>query len=356
MAFRAYISQDSKTGTEHGFEHPYERAATLQAAKMLFRHYGKSQTDFALIANIEDPPIDLVILSSNGLGIAELKDYSGQVGGANNTPWSILDDKDNSVTQLKSGVYLNPFEQVGSYRRRLFGKLRAFVEKNPRLMPPWLLHGPFWTQAAVVFTAQKFDLSRIKIDPAVSRPWFRLLWLDEIPDWAYSLEFGSGHRLSSTQIDTLATDFFHTRLWTEIEENLDTNEPYGYLWVVTNGTESSPMSLDLDQAVIGRAPEVNLMLDPEIYPLVSRQHASIHKKANLVVITDLESKHGTWVNGERVDQVTGRVLKNGDRIVLGTCDESGQTSTGSCTLVYRAIMRRVEVTASEVINVRPNHS
>jgi hypothetical protein len=166
MTLSVYISRDAVTKTERGFEHPFERFAVLQAAKQLWRHYAKSQTHFALIANIERPPIDLVLISNNGIGIVDLKDYSSQVEGKDDTPWFIIDKHGKPTVQLKSGVHLNPFEQVKTYRRKVYGSLRGFVEQNPRLMPTSLLNHQFGIQASVVFTAQKFDLNRIKIDPA----------------------------------------------------------------------------------------------------------------------------------------------------------------------------------------------
>ncbi len=349
MTLSVYISRDTATNGEKGFEHPFERFAALQAAKMLWRHYEKSQTHFALVANIETPPIDVVIISNNGMGIVDLKDYSSQVGGKDNAPWFIFDKQGNPTTQLKSGVHLNPFEQVKTYRKRVYGRLRGFVEQNPKLMPPWLIRDSYGIQGAVVFTAQKFDITRIIIDPSVGRPWFSLKWLDEISEWAYSLEFGRGHKLTRTQIETLATKFLGTEPWVEIEGHLESKDPYGYLWVIVDGKEAWPLILDQDEMIVGRSPDVSLMLDPSSYPLVSRQHAVIRRSANTVIITDIESKHGTWVNGERTNHISGQSLKNGDRVILGTLNDQKEAGNGACTLIYKSIYRRVEVTASEEI-------
>jgi hypothetical protein len=171
--------------------------------------------------------------------------------------------------------------------------------------------------------------------------------LDELSDWAYSLELGRGHKLSRSQIELLATKLFATEPWVEIEGHLESKEPYGCLWMLVDNKEVAPLALDQDEMTIGRSPEVGLMLDPNAYPLVSRQHATISRRANAVILTDLESKHGTWVNGERVNNTAGQMLKPGDQIILGTCNTQKEPGHGACTLIYRLAQRRVDITASE---------
>src|SRR5687768_1505089 len=47
---------------------------------------------------------------------------------------------------------------------------------------------------------------------------------------------------------------------------------------------------------------------------VSRHHATILREADDWLLTDAESRHGTFVNGERV---TRRVLRDGDQVQVG---------------------------------------
>ncbi|MCW5860055.1 MAG: FHA domain-containing protein, partial [Caldilineales bacterium] len=64
--------------------------------------------------------------------------------------------------------------------------------------------------------------------------------------------------------------------------------------------------------VIGRDPRCHLPLDS---PLVSRQHARIDPgPQGSYIVTDLQSKNGTFVNGRRV---TRAALRPGDRIRIG---------------------------------------
>ncbi len=66
--------------------------------------------------------------------------------------------------------------------------------------------------------------------------------------------------------------------------------------------------------LIGRHRENTIQLGD---PGVSGFHARIYRGPEGYVLEDLKSRNGTWVNGERVYQVT---LTSGDRVHLGTTD------------------------------------
>jgi pSer/pThr/pTyr-binding forkhead associated (FHA) protein len=69
--------------------------------------------------------------------------------------------------------------------------------------------------------------------------------------------------------------------------------------------------IDTDSFLIGRGDECNLVLNDRA---ISRQHARIWREAGQFFIEDLESKNGTWVNGE---PLTGsRLVVDGSRIQL----------------------------------------
>lgn len=70
--------------------------------------------------------------------------------------------------------------------------------------------------------------------------------------------------------------------------------------------------LDRDWLTVGRDPNNEIVIGD---PQVSRQHARITRQGKLVVIEDLGSTNGTFVNGMRL---TGpHVMANGDVIGLG---------------------------------------
>src|SRR5690349_19130394 len=51
---------------------------------------------------------------------------------------------------------------------------------------------------------------------------------------------------------------------------------------------------------IGRATDNDIVLSE---PLVSPHHAEITRRSDVVMIEDLDSVNGTWVNGQRVAQI-----------------------------------------------------
>jgi pSer/pThr/pTyr-binding forkhead associated (FHA) protein len=66
------------------------------------------------------------------------------------------------------------------------------------------------------------------------------------------------------------------------------------------------------EIVIGRSSDLDMVL---VEDMVSRKHAKIATTGGSVVIQDLGSTNGTFVNGEKVKKIR---LKEGDRILIGT--------------------------------------
>jgi hypothetical protein len=93
------------------------------------------------------------------------------------------------------------------------------------------------------------------------------------------------------------------------------------------------------EVVLGRSAECALQLPAAG---ASRRHASVAWRDGAVVLRDLGSTNGTWLNGERVSQETA--LRSGDRIRIGgleilyCCVEAGTAVSsapvdGSSTVV-----------------------
>jgi DNA-binding winged helix-turn-helix (wHTH) protein len=87
-------------------------------------------------------------------------------------------------------------------------------------------------------------------------------------------------------------------------------------------SEGRAVALPDGETVIGRDPDVRLSVDASS---VSRRHARIVVSESGAVIEDLDSKNGTFVNGQRV--TVPRTLQDKDEIRVG-----------AATLVVRAYM------------------
>jgi Domain of unknown function (DUF4388)/Inner membrane component of T3SS, cytoplasmic domain len=64
--------------------------------------------------------------------------------------------------------------------------------------------------------------------------------------------------------------------------------------------------------IVGRSSDLDMVLVEE---MVSRRHARVELTGGTVVVEDLGSTNGTFVNGERVERAT---LVEGDRLLIGT--------------------------------------
>lgn len=71
-------------------------------------------------------------------------------------------------------------------------------------------------------------------------------------------------------------------------------------------------TLTAPRALIGRATHCRIVLDD---PLVSREHARLMISGTSVVLEDLRSANGVWVNNVRIFEP--KALCDGDRILLG---------------------------------------
>lgn len=72
------------------------------------------------------------------------------------------------------------------------------------------------------------------------------------------------------------------------------------------------VAVDKQAVTIGRMPGSSIVIDD---PKVSRQHAQVYLDQDQVILTDLGSTNGTFVNGRRVSRV---VLQGQDDIAIGS--------------------------------------
>ncbi len=84
--------------------------------------------------------------------------------------------------------------------------------------------------------------------------------------------------------------------------------------IFVQGTEQRTLYLDHSPFTVGRKMEKDLVIAD---PRVSRDHALIVSESGKFIVEDQGSKHGTFVNGERVQR---RVLDRNDRIEFGARD------------------------------------
>src|SRR5205809_6274269 len=84
--------------------------------------------------------------------------------------------------------------------------------------------------------------------------------------------------------------------------------------VFVQGNEQRTINLDHSPFSVGRKVDKDLVIAD---PLVSRDHALITSENGLFYVLDRGSKHGTFVNGERVQR---KNLERNDRLEFGVRD------------------------------------
>jgi len=84
--------------------------------------------------------------------------------------------------------------------------------------------------------------------------------------------------------------------------------------VVIYGLElGKKFNLNRPQIVIGRSSKADIQIDQEA---VSRNHCKIMNTGNAIMLRDMGSTNGTYVNDEMIDEY---VLRDGDFIKVGRC-------------------------------------
>ncbi len=113
-----------------------------------------------------------------------------------------------------------------------------------------------------------------------------------------------------------------------VQTTLDKIEKPGY-FIVRNdkGEVLQEYTLEKLETIIGRAPASDILLSKD--KLTSRRHAIVRYENGAYVLTDERSANGTFVNGQQLEELTPRVLKDGDHIGIGEHELVFQAAKGA---------------------------
>ena len=81
------------------------------------------------------------------------------------------------------------------------------------------------------------------------------------------------------------------------------------------------------ETVIGRAPSSDILLSED--KLTSRRHAVVRYENGNYVLSDERSANGTFVNGQQLEELTPRILRDGDHIGIGEYELIFRTATST---------------------------
>lgn len=338
MTVQIYTGQDS-LGTPQTSSHSHEQMALIQILKRCWSTFHQGEEFYTFAANVQKPSADLVVVSRYGIGIVELKHYSGKISVGGGDAWFAGNER------IKSGCYSNPHQQVYDYASRIRHTLL-----NPSGAIPFLPGKPFeWEtfrlNTAVCFTNPDAEIGGIsassrsgELKPRSAWERFQIVSLDGFVDWVAALRFGvefqkgkvfAPHTLTNSMIQLIARSALGGTPWEEVQPLMPTGEPYGFLYLIDSGEEAFRYSLVSDEVHIGRDIDMDVSI-PERFSTVSRNQACIEKQSDGIYFTDVGSRHGSTLNGQRVYKDKPKKLNHGDRIILGRQDTPG----GQCELEF----------------------
>ncbi len=97
----------------------------------------------------------------------------------------------------------------------------------------------------------------------------------------------------------------------EISIDLDELPPVGILVVRAGPNAGSTFAVDKDVVTAGRHPDSDIFLDDIT---VSRRHAEVRREGSQLIVRDVGSLNGTYLNRERIEQAE---LTDGDTVQVG---------------------------------------
>lgn len=249
--------------------------------------------------------LDAVLFTSHAASVIDFKDTLGPITGNESEPWMRLDG------EVKAGSFVNPYKQMFAARRTLSS---YFEDKAAEIFDDG---GSRFAQldyrqvsAALVFTPVKPEM---KLDlPRTSRSWLVITGLDVAAGDLAGLH--SRLALRPNEIEKLIGQHWRYARWSELEAALP-DRPMGALWHIDpDGTRRSwPI---IHAMTIGRGNQCDLQFPNDI-DAVSRAHVQILVAGESVVLYDLDSKNGTYLDGVRLTPGQPSVLQFGQLITLG---------------------------------------
>jgi len=325
-----YVRRDSK-GQPCPPDYSHEATATIGIVKRLWLAFSRQEALYVVVANLHRPSADLVLISERGLGIVELKHYYGRISQQADGAWYAGPKRIEAGAESQG--YHNPHEQVQAYAEWIRGDLI-----HPRQPPPWLPGRvtdweDFKFQTAVCFTHPDVLIENLK--EALRHRWrpntrdwekFTVFKPDEVAEWAAALRFGldKGRKhnfepycLTPQQVIRIAARLLRGTEWTEITNLMPTSEPYAYLTLIEGDRRVQIFGLDREQVYIGRGANNCAVSIPERYAYVGRNHACITHSVRGILIKDLNSKNGTYIDGRLIPKGNDRCLEHGQKITLG---------------------------------------
>jgi hypothetical protein len=346
-----YVGKDPQ-GRPWEPDFTHEVDAAIRIAGKVWRTFHAAQQLSLLAFNLHAPNIDLLVISERGIGLVEMKGHRGRICLGPEDHWladgqAMLGYKPIPGRERPAASYINPHDQVQGQGDRLLERLRPVLREDY----PELTRGKrrnLRMQTCVCFTNPEADLSDLRNAlPSWNRgrlkSWesdFIVAMPDEIPEWISALRFEVKQvdtppyypfRLDPARQRSLLARLFDVERWMAVERILPVVR-YGQLHLLRGDKTVATFSLWEEETFLGRDPLKSTVVVPLEYTKVSRTHAVIRRDMEGIILEDLKSHNGTYLDGRRIDGKA--LLRDGAVFSLG--------GDGISEKVSRYVFRKVE--------------
>lgn len=302
-----------------------ERRAIYRVARILHERFaGDSDTTVTLIANIYPDPdpvlglhhltqLDALLLAPRFAAILEFKNYFDPIVGQSlHSNWHAVGSKGRK--EVAGGAKRNPFLQVQNAKYQ-WG---PFLTHRTGGQQPWeKMHGH------VLFHPYLNSQSRI---PPLGEDhlWFQVRGVDEIGELVNTTRIAGWH-MSPGEMNRLAHDVLRAAPYRELHSELPVHA--ALLIVEEPGQDKRTVPIFCySDFVMGRR-------GPAHHPLrlenrkVSRDHLLFEVGMTAIRVYDMSTKNGTFLNGEQIDSERGRLVQDGETILVGARDRGATQIT-----------------------------
>jgi hypothetical protein len=343
MTVELYVGKDPQGRIwEPDFTH--EANAAIRIVGMVWRAFHAAPELYLLAFNLHSPNIDLLVISERGIGLLEMKAHRGRITIDSEDHWlaegqKMLGYKAVAGRDRPASSYLNPHDQVQRHGEMLQERFLPIIREQY----PELTRGKrrsLRMQTCVCFTNPEASLSEMqKAIPEWSRgrlkSWesdFSVIAPMEVPEWISTLRFEVKQvdhppyypfRLEAEKLRPLLTQLFDVDRWKAMERMLPVNR-YGRLQQMREDKTVADFSLWEEETFLGRDHLKCTIVVPQQYTKVSRIHAVIRREAEGIVLEDLNSHNGTFLDGRRI--LGKAILNEGAAVSLGGSGKSEKES------------------------------
>lgn len=340
MPVKIYVGRNSQSQSKPPYQFYHEHSDFITVTRKIWKAFHHLPCLYVVIADLQKPLADYLIISEYGLGVIDFKKYDGCIIYSQNDCW-YTEYVNGAKIRIKAGSddkqRENPHKQVQEYANEIRKKLISFTMFN---------HD--WNSAkintAVCFTHPTVSIERCKRDKDhLHRPgqplwqdWevFEILTSNDVPVWADALKFQQTvgrnydpYKLSPKEVIFIAENILNTVEYPPAYELMPTEEPFGALISIENAQRGEPIYLYDDEILVGRDSKCRVHISEKGHGKVSNEHAQIIYRIDGVSIIDVGSKHRTYLNdsSKPLQRQKPYLLHNGDRISLGGIAGSPET-------------------------------